>query len=159
KAALLLFILLIGGNAFAYRKTTYWHDRLPVKVKGKWGYINSHGHVVISPRFDLAMPFENLAPVALVMENGHKKIINFDGKVIAGPGFNDFYCLDKDYIAYRQDTLWGIISTKGDTVLQPAYRNIEFFYCDYFKVTRQNKYGLISVAESKEVLPPQYNSL
>jgi hypothetical protein len=38
----------------------------PVKIGGKWGFINKKGKIVINPQFDFALPFfGGLAPIEI----------------------------------------------------------------------------------------------
>jgi len=65
----------------------------PVQVRGKWGYINHGGEVVIAPQFSEAGDFHNgVAQVALQTQPGkhgetvHKwGFINRTGKLISKP--------------------------------------------------------------------------
>lgn len=67
---------------------------LPVKVSGKWGYVNGNGQLVINPQFDNADEFEE----------GRARI-----------------CLGKscDMYTFDSDSLWGFIDTSGKVIVTP----------------------------------------
>ena len=52
----------------------------PVKINGKWGYIDKDGKIAIKPKFDLALGFqEGRARIKLYGKWGY---IDKDGKII-----------------------------------------------------------------------------
>jgi hypothetical protein len=61
---------------------------LPVKVSGKWGYVNAGGQLTITPQFDNAKEF-------------------YEGRAAV--------CLGKpcDWWASSSGSLWGFIDTSG----------------------------------------------
>src|ERR1700687_4602755 len=60
-AGLVLLLLVIG---LAFWLTSRNTGLFPVKVNGKYGYINKSGQMAIQPQFDRAEPFyEGYAPV------------------------------------------------------------------------------------------------
>ena len=60
-------------------------DLAPVRIDGKWGYINRDFQVVIEPKFDLAGRFDN--GIAQVLVNRKAGIIGQDGQFIIEPQF------------------------------------------------------------------------
>jgi WG containing repeat len=105
----------------------------PIKVREKWGYINTKGDFVIKPQFSGAGSFsEGLAPVFFT-ENGRNRIkyINKNaqvvfvldaGKVIAGRFSEGLarFTLEGKYA-------FGFINKKGVTVIPPKFRYTEDF--------------------------------
>src|SRR5271167_138807 len=71
---------------------------LPVKVSGKWGYINSVGQVVINPQFDSASDFHEGRGVICL------------GKPC------DWWDTDS-----TSDERWGYIDSSGKMVITPQY--------------------------------------
>lgn len=63
-----LLLLTLSSWSFAYVAQTV-SPLKPVYVKGKWGYADQSGRVVIVPKFDAARPFSNgLAQVGILDE-------------------------------------------------------------------------------------------
>jgi WG containing repeat len=75
---------------------------LPVKVSGKWGYVNGSGQLVINPQFDYAEEFH-------------------EGRALV--------CLGKpcDWYESPGDSLWGFIDTSGKVVVTPQYPSASAF--------------------------------
>ena len=61
----------------------------PVKIEGKWGYINKTGKTAIEPQFDNAGGFqEGLAQIRMGDKCG---FIDKSGKIAIKPQFGEFY--------------------------------------------------------------------
>jgi hypothetical protein len=75
---------------------------LPVKVSGKWGYVNDSGQLVINPQFDAAEEFH-------------------EGRAAV--------CLGKPCSWYEspKDSRWGFIDTSGKVIVTPQYASASFF--------------------------------
>lgn len=77
---------------------------LPVKVSGKWGYVNGSGQLVINPQFDYAEEFQ-------------------EGRALVCLGTP---CSWWDPPA-PNDSLWGFIDTSGKVVVTPQYPSASSF--------------------------------
>src|SRR5260370_19193623 len=76
---------------------------LPVKVSGKWGYVNGSGQLVINPQFDYAEEFH-------------------EGRALV--------CLGKPcdwWVESPGDSVWGFIDTSGKVVVTPQYPSASAF--------------------------------
>ena len=75
---------------------------LPVKVSGKWGYVNGSGQLVINPQFDNAEEFH-------------------EGRASV--------CLGKPCTWWESpgDSLWGYIDTSGKVIVTPQYASAPSF--------------------------------
>src|SRR5271165_4279498 len=75
---------------------------LPVKVSGKWGYVNGGGQLVINPQFDNAEGF-------------------YEGRAVV--------CLGKPCSWWESpgDSLYGYIDTSGKVVVTPQYQSASAF--------------------------------
>jgi hypothetical protein len=82
---------------------------LPVKVAGKWGYVNGSGQLVINPQFDSAEEFhEGRALVCL-------------GKPC------DWWDTYSTSPTTPNNSLWGFIDTSGKVVITPQYPEASAF--------------------------------
>jgi hypothetical protein len=104
-AAFFVFCLLLAGcspnspSTAAVTANPYTESApilLPVKVSGKWGYVNSSGQLVINPQFDNAEEFHE----------GRAKV-----------------CLGKpcNWWDSPGDSRWGYIDVSGKVVVTPQY--------------------------------------
>ena len=86
---------------------------LPVRVSGKWGYVNGGGQLVINPQFDEAGGFqEGRAPIC------------FSTSCIP-PG----YTLEQksSLTTFPDNSRWGFIDTSGKMVVTPQYGEVHGF--------------------------------
>jgi len=121
---------------------------LPVKVSGKWGYVNASGQLVITPQFDSADDFH-------------------EGRALI--------CLGKPcdpYDAYStsptipNNSLWGFIDASGKVVITPQYPEASAFSeglaaictgdCGS-KATKPHARGYID-RDGKAVIPTQFGA-
>jgi hypothetical protein len=101
----------------------------PIRVKGKWGYMNRKKEIVIDCQYDEAEDFVNqFAQVA---------------KKVKEKGQPD----DK--------TLVGFIDTKGSVVIDFKYDKAYSFSEGMALVVKDDKYGFID-STGKELIPPQF---
>ncbi len=94
---ILLLLLTIG----IHQVKSQTNQLFPIEIKGKWGYMNQVGAMVIDPRFDLADDFnEGKAVVAL---NNLPCVINEKGKVIIDTGLYRSIGLFSEGLSYVKD--------------------------------------------------------
>lgn len=86
---LLILILILSLNFICSAQINESSEGLyPVFIKGKYGYINSKGEMIIQPRFDKANSFHNgLALVTIGAKN-----------ISDSPGFYDYIGGKEGYI-------------------------------------------------------------
>jgi hypothetical protein len=92
-------------------------NRYPVKVGGKWGYIDATGKLVIVPQFAEASIFtEGLAAVCV----GRCDYVEIDD-----PRFKDLNLNLKTKTDYEGK--WGYINEEGTIVITPQFDRVELF--------------------------------
>lgn len=121
------------------------------------GYLNEQGQVAIPAQFEEANDFED--GYAIVKKGGQYQLIQPDGAVIktigkwmplpggdmflSNPGFE----ADKGYIQVQdignESYSMGLIDTKGNTVLEPAYQFLSLPVEGIMVAQKGEKYGLI----------------
>ncbi|MBL4651886.1 MAG: WG repeat-containing protein [Flavobacteriales bacterium] len=90
-----------------------------VVFKGKMGYINPKGELVIDLVFDNAKPFEN--GQALVLQDDKWGLINTEGNFIAEPIYQKIHPLVDGYRMVIQNDKKGIIDSLGKVIIEPEY--------------------------------------
>jgi hypothetical protein len=115
RTILLIVLLLAGryGNA---------QQLFPVKVDGKWGYIDTTGSVVIAPQFEWASFFGEQH--AVVLQNGNAGLVNKSGKLVQFKGSTMLEQLDDTTFAFQENGHWGIRLLNGKIVLPPEYHEV-----------------------------------
>lgn len=119
---------------------------LPVRVGGKWGYVNGSGQLAINPQFDKAEEFkEGRAAICI------------------GTPCDSWYDWESSDDS-RDDSRWGIIDPSGKIVATPQYREVSSFHeglaavcladCQQ-KDTKQSSRGYID-RDGKLVIPAQF---
>ena len=147
--AFLLFVLMLVGCSQKTPSPSTGSSAdstpilLPVKVSGKWGYVNGSGQLVINPQFDEAEEF-------------------YEGRARI--------CLGKDCDIWNistnkgTDYLWGFINTSGKVVITPQYQFETLFHEGLAAVctgdcssspTKPHSHGYID-REGKLVIPVQF---
>src|SRR4030042_1078127 len=91
----------------------------PIVQKGKWGYIDKSGTIVITPQFDKVRFFsDSLAVVRIGVKWGY---IDTSGKIVITPKF-DLAMNFKDGLAVVQiGDKWGYIDKSGKYVITPQF--------------------------------------
>jgi hypothetical protein len=98
----------------------------PLKIDGKYGYINIHGELVIKPEFDKAENFSD--GLALVIKEGRSVFINVKGEIIiSGYAGRDMQSFSEGLAAIRINNKWGFIDTTGKFVIDPRFQYADTF--------------------------------
>jgi WG repeat protein len=93
----------------------------PVEIKGKDGYINCAGNIIIAPQFDIALNFhEGLAAVSVGDKWG---FIDRTGKIVIAPRFRNVGEFSEG-LAFAAETgspNYGVIDKRGKFVIEPLF--------------------------------------
>ena len=144
--ATLAFTLLLGATVSAIALYPQQDE------KGRWGYVNDEGKVIIKYQYDEAEEFVN--GLAKVRKGNNVGFIDTDNK--APDGFK--YNLIENYApgirkvakggSYKDGILkgekYGFIKTNGDVIIKPEYDEIGSFENGVARVKKGNKYGYIN---------------
>lgn len=105
----------------------------PVKMNGKWGYMDFNGDLKISCQYDKTAHFGNNG-VGVVEKGEYKGLINESGNIILDPIYDSIYNLDSSVsLSAREGTYQevvkndrhGVVKTDGTWILDPEYDYIE----------------------------------
>jgi hypothetical protein len=154
----------------------YSEDLYPLKINGKYGFIDEKGILKIAPSFEYAQPFAD--DRALIREEGKYGFIDPQGKIVFFvEGVNSWqwiHSFSDGLAAVRINPQeWGFIDKAGNFVIPPQFYNIrdfsegvaavrptlssEYFYIDKqghpvfpgqsFKVAEKKKEGYMVVGQ------------
>lgn len=143
--------------------TSYVSDGLiPVFVKGKWGYIDTNGKMIISPQFSWAGPF--MHGLALVQKDGKNSVINKKGQQPFA--INGFEIKGHFYYgaALAQDTKtkkFGYINTQGKWIIPAQYDETQYYYQDnsVFLKKKDGKWGLADLSTGQMLTSFVYDEI
>lgn len=136
-----------------------------VRVKDKWGIIDSGGHYLLKPEYDRVNSVFN--SVVLVKLNDKRYIVNFHGSIIG-----EFREDDIDEQVYEHtirlenyfseglkrvfvNGKYGFINDKGEIVIAPKFEEAAEFKNGVSVFKKNNKFGLIDI-KGNIILQPTY---
>jgi len=102
-----------------------WSDRIAVKRKGRWGFINRANRLVIAPQFDFAESF--VGNTSIIQEFSLQGVINLSGEKIVETAFSNIERTINDFFIINNGALYGIASQLGELVVPMVYRTIRVF--------------------------------
>ena len=129
---------------------------LPIKVDGKYGYINENGEVVIEPKYDYASEFSRgLADIKIGGKYGY---INKEGAIVVEPKYDVACVFDEDIAMIKDDGKYGYINRKGMIVVEPKYDDADYEFSEGLaRIEVDGKYGYIN-RKGNIVVEPKYDA-
>ena len=120
KAFILVFILFCS-SAVQAQLTPFYSG-----ISNKYGYKNSEGKEVVTPKYDLAYGFtEGMAAVRL---NGKYGYINEIGKEVISPKYDFTWKFIGGYAAVKLAGKTGFIDPSGKEVVAPIYEEANNYH-------------------------------
>lgn len=118
---------LLGRRWKSIRAFADGYSAVQDPVTSLWGYMNTHGTLVISPSFTLARSFDrDRAIVALPDSNGLLGLIDPMGVIVVPPKWRELkWLFGKYFIATDADSAIGLIDNRGTVVIEPFYPSPE----------------------------------
>lgn len=101
----------------------------PVKVLGKWGYINTKGNYVISPKYDYASNYKGGNLPLRVAVNGVHSYIDRTGNFVWPTSEPDSYLVDDGhpYVRFKRYGKYGAMNMNGVIVIEPKFEGLGHF--------------------------------
>lgn len=129
--------------------------------KGKWGYGDEQGNIVIKYQYDEASAFADGR--ALVVKGGKKGYISPDGNAIIAIKYSDITPIGDKYrvaLGGKKDgsldgAKWGIIDHNGNIILKIEYDEILNFNAGLAKITKSGKSGYVDTNYSV-IIPAEF---
>jgi WG containing repeat len=109
--------------------------------KGKWGFINKAGQVIVQPVFNQIDSFFG-GRAAFKHTNGKFGYFDSSGKVVIEPKFDEAMRFQSGRAAVRLDGKWGYIDVSGNLAIEPKFNLADAFYEDraFVRTTGLQKY-------------------
>jgi hypothetical protein len=116
-------------------------ELIPAESKGRWGYADSMGTMVISPQFSEAKPFSG--GKAAVRVHNKWGYIHRDGRLFIVPSFLDAGIFSDGRAAVRTAEGWGYIDDQGKMVIPADYDEAGSFSQGLAAVRLSQRWGYI----------------
>ncbi len=127
----------------------FGNNLAPVRIDGRWGFINRAFRLTIAPQWDDARPF--VRGYAAVKRDGKWGYLNAAGRLIIAPRWDQAFDFDETLALVRRDDLWGYIDVSGRVAISPQFTHAEAFFRGRARVNagwaqRPDAFGYINVA-------------
>ncbi len=163
RKSLFCILILLAHSATAQKIKDVGSPRLllPVRVGLKWGYADTAKHIVITPQYDAANPFNK--GLAIVEKDRKAFAIDLTGKVLT-PAFDNMIVLEDTllsiYLNEVSDTLggWGICTRSGFLILPTAYDEVVKLDANLFSFRKDSLWGVVN-RQGVIYSPPAYHAI
>lgn len=144
-------------NIFGFGTKSFQDGVVGIQVGKKWGYLNTEGKLVISPKYDVANVFSN--GFSTVRSSGKWMIVGATGTEITfSDNVTDAKPFSEGLAPIRIDDMWGFASTNGNTAIKPIFKSVGYFSKGLaWAKTTDGKVGFIN-QKGEWVIKPKYEA-
>jgi hypothetical protein len=118
-----------------------------------YGFIDSTGKEILSPKFQFIDNFEN--GTAVFLQNNEAGMLNSKGEIIIPARYDELYRFDQQHYLYQKNGLKGLINLDGKTIVPAKYSLIDYFNEGLSAVLKFDKWGFVDAA-GNEVISCKY---
>jgi AAA+ superfamily predicted ATPase len=90
------------------------------------------------------------------------KVTQYTATCLIDSNKNTYSCIrslnDGNYIAFKKNSKWGVLSNDGKILIENVFDYIEFLSTDQFKVVIAGKQGVLN-SKNQTILPIEYNDI
>ena len=145
RALLITLILqLFGLTIFAQLGQVVNDSYFPVKIKKKWGMINSKGEIAIQPQYDAIGSFKEYG-YAVMQREGRIGLLSQRGKEVIPAKYDDIKILDSLLFAVLDASDWVVINIEGKVILKNGYEQVQIWKGEFIGFRKNKKWGLADV--------------
>jgi len=120
----------------------------------KFGYINSKGKFIISPKYDFARPFIN--QYAVVKRRGYWGVISTNSKTVIPFLYETIQPIPGDKFIVSKQGQYGIVNSKHKRILRINKPPLVYLFDDLFAIYKNKKWGVINL-KGEQILPHHYD--
>ena len=121
-------------------------------TKGKgWGFTDLLGKIVVQPSYSYAESFKDGA--AIVELNGLQGLIDQKGNFLIPMNFKAISRLNKELLLVYDGTKYGVLTSKGDTVLAVVYEDIRLMDKEFLVMTINQEVQYLYLPEKRIIQP------
>lgn len=130
-----------------------------IESKGKWGFIDETGKIIVDPKYDFVFDYVN-GYSKVRAKNQKFGSIDKNGKVIVPPIYDDVSNVKNDMIVVCNKGKYAVLNTSGKTILPMIYTAPPDYdpATGLFIVRKDSKYGFVN-KYNKIVVPIKYDSV
>lgn len=120
----------------------------PIVENGKWGYIDSSGTEMLSPRYDHCYAFTNGYGMTLSNAGAHAKygFVDSDGDVLVRPKFAEASSFSEGFARVKVGEFYGFINGNGHMAVSAIYEDAGSFHESRAWVIQDGWYGFINTS-------------
>lgn len=133
---------------------------LPIKVKQKWGLIDTSGNIQIQPQFDNLETFYTNFGQSYFLISQNKKIglLDRNGQKIISSNYRRIRPLSNNYFAVVKDSLEIVIDQNEQQILKAEFDYISMLNTHFFAFKKGNLWGIYQ--RNKGILfEPQFDKI
>lgn len=113
-------------------------DTIKVSVNGRVQLLSLDGAVIEEQKYKSENRIDTDCTIVETFDDLYG-IVDGNGTEIVAPIYDEITPLDKGYLRYKVENLWGIITVTGKVITDTLYHSIDGFDGEYFSVTILNK--------------------
>lgn len=126
------------------RTVAMLEKRVVISLKGKYGFCDDRGVILVEPKFDSVESFTE--GLSVVRTKGKYGYMGTDGQFAIKPQFDWAYSFHNGVGAVQVDRLWGLVDRHGAWIKKPSFKRIDFLKGGLYAVTTDGIEGFIDKA-------------
>ena len=120
---------------------------IPIRKKGKWGYANRKGTVLVDDRYDMA--WEMLNGMARVKNGEMLGVIDSTGKEVVAPRYSEINEADHGFFQIGTAAGKGLMDRAGKELIATIYGSVTVMSERIVRVERNDKMGYIQLSDGR----------
>jgi hypothetical protein len=158
--ALEFWYLKTGGSPEEESDVLPQQDKelLPIKKRGKWGFVDETGRIVVACQYDDVNSFSD--GLAMVEKDGKWGFIDIKGREVILLGYESAFDFHEGIACVYNGIgggMWGYIDKNGRELFPARYYSYSDFHEGLARVRKEKKWGYID-RNGDEVIPCMYDS-